>query len=225
VASRGLFHRSQIREPFLWPVLAAMAFAVVACNSSSNTRLPAPQVFASATLPAGVANREVSVHFLIPASISASNDHNRHLDYVSASTLSASVEVNNSSPPDITDLSPNSGSCTAAPNNARTCSIPIAAPNGNDTFDVRLLDAASGGGSILSRSTTVLNVDDNTQSLNFTLNGVVSRVQVASSTASIPAGTATTIPVTVTAYDADNNIIIPPGPLCQDDLVPAPRES
>ena len=202
------------------PMTATFSFvllvaAVIGCSSGNST--PLSVLKKSSASPINVASllpmsaRTVGVHFLIPEDLQEGSAVKRSPDYVSSSTLSGSVEVNGSPPPDVTDLSPSSASCTAAPGGGRDCTLMIAAPSGNDTFDVRLFDAANAGGNVLSRVSSTQAITDSTTSVSFTLNGVVSRVALAPLSISFPAGTATNVPIVLNAFDADSNLIIAPG--------------
>jgi hypothetical protein len=122
--------------------------------------------------------------------------------YVSASTKSASVTV-----------TPNGGSAGAPTvvNCTNVCSGTLNAPIGSDTFAVNLYDAQNGTGNLLSTgSVTQAIVIDQSNSVNVTFNGVVKSLAI-SLGASATAGTASSVPVTVNALDADGNTIVGPG--------------
>jgi hypothetical protein len=87
----------------------------------------------------------------------------------------------------------------------------VNAPVGSDTFAVVLYDSTSGSGNALSTGTTTQTiVADQTNSVNLTFNGIVSTIAL-SVGASGAAGTASTIPLTVKALDADGKTIVGPG--------------
>lgn len=166
---------------------AALSFGVVACGGGSGT--------STNTLPAASnsALQSVSVQFniKIPASLQ------RSPKYISPSTASASIVI-----------TPTGGTALAAQTIAcgtSACSGTVNAPVGSDQFDVRLLDSGSHGLSegILTQTITA-GIANN---VNLTFNGIIASVAVSASSGNITLGTPQTIPITVTAKDADGNTI------------------
>jgi virginiamycin B lyase len=92
------------------------------------------------------------------------------------------------------------------------CSGQIAAPIGSDTFAMILYDARNAAGHVLSTGTlTQTIVQNQANSVNVTLDGVVAALQVGLDPATVNAGTPATVAVTVNALDADGNVIVGPG--------------
>ncbi|MDB5095052.1 MAG: lyase-like protein [Candidatus Eremiobacteraeota bacterium] len=174
-----------------------IAGMLAGCGGGTNgTLTPSPRSGTSAT-------SSVTLRIVVPSPASASSSR-RTPRYVSAATKSATVVVTPA------------GSGAAAPvvvNCAlNTCSGTIAAPVGSDTFDVQLYDQTGGTGNVLSRGSTVQAVVANqTNSVNLTFDPVVKTVKLALVTSSLPAGTAATDTLNITAQDAQGMIIVGPG--------------
>jgi hypothetical protein len=119
--------------------------------------------------------------------------------YISPSTLSATISVNSGTPA--------VANCTGG-----SCTTTVLAPIGSDTFAVSLYDAANGTGNVLSQgSATQTIVSGVANSVSVTFNGVPKTVTITTSGSaftSVPVPSATTIPLTVTAKDAGGNTII-----------------
>ncbi len=129
--------------------------------------------------------------------------------YVSPATKSMSIAVNGASPADF-DLTTGSPNCVTGP--APACSATVAAPAGNDTLVVTLYDGAGATGNVLATKTLAQTIAANsTNTISLVLNGVVSSISVSPAAQTVPAGVATSLPVVVNAYDAQNNIIVGPG--------------
>jgi streptogramin lyase len=121
--------------------------------------------------------------------------------------------VNGGGTPTVANLTPTSPNCTAASGSTPlTCSVPVAAPIGADTFTVTTYDQTNAAGNALSSANvaaTIIAGQANTVSV--ILNGVIASIQLILGDANPPQGTATTISLTVNAMDADGNVIIGPG--------------
>lgn len=132
--------------------------------------------------------------------------------YVSNATQSVTVAVNGGAPV-ATSLGATYPGCTV--NGAEVdCTVPLDSPVGTDSFDVKTYDAPSGGGNELGHGSTTANVDGAPQTIPVTLNGVVKKIVISVSSANpapCSSQSGSSLPVTVTAYDADGNIITAPG--------------
>ena len=133
----------------------------------------------------------------------STTSHVRLPAFVSASTRSAKIT-----------LTPSTGAVQSQITNctsAYTCSATFTAALGLATLQVSLYDQGNAVGNLLaSGSLTTVVTEGSANKLSVTLNGVVDRI-VISANASLQAATPTSLPITVTAYDPRNNIIIAPG--------------
>ncbi len=177
----------------LW--LTATLVAGCSHNGSSSATLPAAQ--------SAPTRARVSVSILVPRSV----QRTRHPAYVSPSTSALSISVNAATPV-VVQLTPGSPGCSATLQGL-TCTVSVDAPVGQDSFDVITLDA---GGAALSQATVLATiVAGKANVLLLTLDGIVTKIVVSIANPHPPVGTATTVPVVVTAQDAGNNTIIGPG--------------
>jgi hypothetical protein len=144
------------------------------------------------TAPAGSGSASVAFTIAIPSATTSST--RRSPRYVSAGTKSVLVAFAGKQ---------QSADCT------QTCSVNLTVPQGAVTFQVGLYDAKGGTGNLLatgSTTTTVVLGQANTVSITF--GGVVASVGIALGTASVTAGTAAVVPITVTAKDAAGFTIV-----------------
>jgi len=128
----------------------------------------------------------------------------------SASSLGWSV---NSGTMTFADVSSTSSACTTA-NNARTCSVPISAPGGMDSFSISLFDKASGAGNLLGSGSNSTNVTANGFSVAVGINPIVAgvlgmTVTYAGGAHTLPIGQATTATLLFTFTDPDGQAIPP----------------
>lgn len=137
----------------------------------------------------------------------------KHPRYVSTSTASMTVAVSGQAP-QVFNLTPGSPGCSNGAGYT-TCSEAAFFPSGQQTITITLYDGLNGTGKPLSTATTTATiVAGQVNYISITLDGIVASAVVqinGASSASLPAGTAANLPVTVNAYDADHNLIIPPG--------------
>ncbi|MDB5041298.1 MAG: hypothetical protein JWN27_2024 [Candidatus Eremiobacteraeota bacterium] len=165
-------------------------------GSTSGTLTPSPHSGTSAT-------SSVTLNIVVPSPASVSSAH-RTPQYVSAATKSATVTI---TPAGGAAGAPVVVNCTL-----NACTGTITAPVGSDTFDVQLLDQPGGTGNVLSRGSTVNTIVANqSNSVNLTFDPVVKTIKLALVTSSLPAGTAATDTLNITAQDAQGMIIIGPG--------------
>jgi len=170
------------------PIVLAVQTALTGCGGGgggSSATLPA----ASSGAPAGSAS--VALTLTIPQSTSS---HFRRVKYVSASTQSAVVQYQGQQ---------QVLSCVTS------CSTTLSVTPGVVTFGVNLYDGPTGTGDLLSTgSTTATITPNNSNALSLSLGGVIASLAIALGTSSVVSGSATTIPVTVSAHDAAQNTII-----------------
>jgi hypothetical protein len=133
--------------------------------------------------------------------------------YISAATESMAVTDSNAAT-QIFNLTPGSPGCSTTSGYV-TCDVSAFFPSGSQTISVTLYDQTGGQGNALSTATTTANiVAGSITYISVTLEGVVATAEIrvnGQTTASVPEGVATTLPVTVSAYDADGHLIIAPG--------------
>ncbi|HEY6235469.1 MAG TPA: hypothetical protein VIW69_10240, partial [Candidatus Elarobacter sp.] len=185
------------------PALAALAL-LCGCGGGGGggaaVRVPPPVVTPTpATGPASV-----DFTILVPRATSA---FRRRPAYVSTLTQSVRLTVNGGTPvvANVTSGSPN---CTDGAS-GRSCTVHAQAAAGAATIVVQLYGQPDGQGPVLSQGTTSANLSAGTSNpISLTLNGVVARIVLALGTPAPPQGTAATIPLTVTAYDAAGAAIV-----------------
>jgi hypothetical protein len=143
----------------------------------------------------------------IPAATSASVA--RAPKYISPSAVSIAIAVAGAATI-VADISQSSPDCTTT-QTGRSCTIPLVAPAGHDTFTFTQYAAANATGAVLGTGTVALTVVAGTPFvLAATLDGTVGSVALALGTIP-PIGTAGSTTLTVTAEDAAGNVIIGPG--------------
>jgi len=117
--------------------------------------------------------------------------------FISPSALSVSVNVNGGTPAYL---------------NAPATTLAIIAPVGNDTFVFQTYDETNGQGNVLGRaSVTEIIVDGAANVVSAVINGVTASLTIALGSPTTAAGTAATMPINVSALDADGNVIVGPG--------------
>lgn len=173
-------------------------FALAACGGGSG-RSPVPST--------GSAQQSSSAVFKlsIPARTTAHSPH-----YVSPNTQSLTIAVNGAAPSVTQNVTSASGGC-ASSGGGITCSVPVTAPVGSDTFTVTLYSGTNAGGSKLATGSVTAMIGSAPTSVDITLDGVVDSVTITLGNNMPTAGSAATIPVTVTAKDASGATIISPG--------------
>jgi len=182
-------------KTFALTSMLALVVLGAGCGGSGGSTVPAKS---PAQTPASM-----MVAFRIVLPTTASNARRRLPRYVSASTHSAAITA-----------APGGGSAGAPVivNCTTVCTGQIAAAVGSDTFTVTLYDAQNAVGNLLSTGTlTQTIVQNQANSVNVTLDGVVASLTVALNPAAVTEGTAATVAVTVNALDADGNTIVGPG--------------
>lgn len=92
------------------------------------------------------------------------------------------------------------------------CSLKFAAPVGNSTLTVKTFASTDGSGTPLSLNTIPISiVQDQTNAIPVTLNGVVSTLVLTLSASTVTAGTAQAITASLGGKDAAGNAIVGPG--------------
>jgi hypothetical protein len=199
----------------IYPGVLASCVAVVAvltgCSGSpsvtpSGLRSAVPSTPPSAT---GTARFTLTI-----PSASATAGHARRPAYVSSSTLSASVLINGTLPLIGIDLSAGSPNCGAVVG-GRACNITVPARIGADTFALILYDGplvagAPTGSALSAASSFAATVAEGTSNVTapLVLGGVPAKVDIAAP--GLAGRAPATVPMIVTAYDADGNTIVGP---------------
>jgi len=177
---------------------------VVGCGGSGTGMTTSAPAATSATSFVGGA-----AILTIPNIATGTSARARHAQFVSPSAVSVGIAINGGTAL-YANVASGSPLCTAGPT-SRTCSIPLSAPVGNDTFAASLYDAPNGSGTLLGSGSgmqtvvfgTPFNVIVSLSPVPATGTGVVT---YASGTSFI-LGTAGTATVTFTVSDPDGNVI------------------
>lgn len=219
--------------------LLGLAAVVAGCGGGGGggSTLPSTGVAATSTGSGGgtsaTSNQRAATSFTIKIPGHAQTASNlRKPAYISPSTQGVEIDLIASASPGPTQipqltasLSPSSSACTTpGPDGSYSCSVSAFLPVGTNQYVVALLDQAPKSGppspppffptgtNVLSYATVTFTVANNTTNkIPLTLNGLIAGFAISPSLLTVPSGTATSVPVTVTAYDADSNIIVGPG--------------
>ncbi len=180
---------------------AAGVLALCACGGGGSTTPAAPTPGPSG--PPAVTT--ATVRFTIGNGQNVQSA--RRPQYFSPHTQSVAVTYAGKSY--VVDFIQGSNGCTGAIPNV-VCTIQFTALVGSDTFGITAYDAYSGSGRVLSQTQVTANVAPGTNDIKAVLDGVPVTASVQKAI-DLPEGIATSIPVTVTAYDADGSAIVGPG--------------
>ena len=178
-------------------LVAIFVLALAACGGGGGGRSP---------LPGGgtTQNRPSQAMFTIAIPVQ------RSTNYVSPNTQSLTIAVNGAAPSVTQNVTASSTGCTTS-GGTITCSVSVTAPVGNDTFEVVLYSGTNASGSKLAGGSVTANVTQSPTSVPITLDGVVDSVTISLANSMPYAGSAASIPVTITAKDASGATIISPG--------------
>lgn len=135
--------------------------------------------------------------------------------YISPSTRSMTVAIQGGSQQTF-NLTPSSSGCSKnGTSGYRTCTIAMIVPSGQQSLTFTLYDATNGQGNPLSTATTSVTIaQTGFTPIPVILDGVIASAKVlikGGPSGSVPVGAPTSVPVQIEAYDADNNLIVPPG--------------
>lgn len=200
-----------------------LGVACAGCSGHGATSaLPAANVPPGGTQPSA-AHANVTFTLIVPRQ-SGSNAAKRKPMYVSPATQSVAVSVNGTST--AVTISTSGPDCTTPTIlSPTTCTIPISAPVGSDTFEIDTYDQPNTGsgpysGNDLSNTSFISTiVAGQTNNITATLGGVPASVTVTPlSTSGLLVGSSSgggfvaygdkSFSVAVTSYDADNNPIV-----------------
>ena len=148
--------------------------------------------------PPAAASAVFTMHWPVPKSGRVA-----HPEYISHATLSLSIQINNAQ---------SLGAVVNNPGTGGTSKVTIDAPVGTDVFLIKAYDQLDAQGAVLSQAQVSQKiVAGKANTVSAVLNGVVASIALALSNPSPIAGTAATSSLTVTAKDADGNVIVGPG--------------
>ena len=209
-----------MRVKLLGGLLSAMCIAACAGGGSSGITPAKPAPLPSAQSGNAIATLKILVPSPPPGTTA------RRRQFVSPSTAGLLAQVYAHS--DTThahlldqlaiDISSGSAACGGTTGAPRTCSVQVPAPPGDDDIVVTTYDQAPVAGSFtganqlgsaLVSGTTIVQGAANT--LGFVLGGIISRIGVTATPNVLHGTIAGTLNVALTAFDADNNVIITDG--------------
>jgi|GEM_PF-4548943 len=180
-------------------VSVVLTSSLSACGGGSQRAVPS-------AAPSPILSQGSATLF-IPAQTTQASQ--RKPAFVSPSASSAGVAVNGGTST-FADISSTSSLCTSAAG-GRSCTIPLSAQVGSDTFAITLYEGANGTGSILGTGNATATVVSNQAfTISVTVGGVPARIAV-SETATLTQGTPATVPLTISVQDAGGNTIIGSG--------------
>jgi len=207
--SRGMFSRRTLAA-------VGVIMLVCACGGGGGGSRSAAVPAAVATGKAAISS--VNISLTIPARSTLSR---RRATYISPSTQSMQFTALPGSI--VTDVNLNASVCTTSGTSGdKSCTFAVSAPVGNDTFTVVAYDQpytagmlGSGAHALSGASSFAVTVTEGAANVSVPLitGGVPATVglSLGGGVSSIAYTGATSTALTVTAYDADGNIIIAPG--------------
>jgi streptogramin lyase len=199
------------RLGFAHGLLLAACIVPAGCSggAASHSTLPSPLAAPAASSSPSVPSAEIS--FRITVGTTPAPSALRRAAFVSPATASVGLSANGGAPT-IVNVAPATSNCSSIANGAYTCTVAASAPIGNDTIVATLYSSPNGAGNVLGTGSVVLNVQEGKPNVAFLIvNGVLDHVALALPTASVAAGVAASVPLILTAYDANNNAIVGPG--------------
>jgi streptogramin lyase len=183
--------------------ISLVALLVLAACSSTSTGQTLPSVPPASTSGAGAVTFMVVVPGIAPA-----QSKGRRPAFIAPSTQSIVISLHGTTLM-TADVSAASHECHAGTRGSRTCNAKLSAPSGNDDFTVTAFDGPHGNGNQLASGTVAATLTPGTsQIVHLSLTGTPATLGITLGAPYVPAGTAATSSVTVTAYDADGNTIV-----------------
>ena len=191
--------------------IACALFALAGCGGGGGS---AP---GSSTIPTG--NLRTSAMFSISVQLPSASSSAVAPKYISPNTQSMVItllSVNGAAPnppqaPVTANITPSSPGCSTS-GSTLTCNVAVASIVGSDTYQLTAFSAVNAGGNQLSSGTTTATITAGIlNNVPVTLNGIIASLAVNLGTTSPSTGTASVIPVTVTAKDASGATIVGPG--------------
>ncbi len=171
----------------------------------AGDRVRAPLTTASATSSSSGIARVVIADQLPPGAVLSARravSAVRRTRFLPLSTANITIAVNGGTPV-MFAYSPTGPTCTISNAGATRCTFDVPAPAGDDTIAVKAVDAYARVVAEATKTATIAGITV----VSVSLSGVPSGVQVVLAKDTEPAGTATAIPVTVKAFDVDDELI------------------
>jgi hypothetical protein len=170
--------------------IAGAAFVLAACGHGAHT------------VPG--AGSTIAVRLVLPNAPASSAA--RRPAFIAPSVRSGTFAVNGGTP-QVAQLVAGAPGC-ATTTSGVTCIVTVQAPLGPDTFAVALYDGANASGALLGTGSTTVTISGTNTTVGITIGGVVAAVRLTLANPVPAGGTPATLPLTVTALDADGNIIL-----------------
>lgn len=195
--------------------ILAVSALLAGCGGGGGHNATIPAKAASA--PAAHGRSTVSISLAIPTSRThpsarIQRSAMKQPSYVSPASRSVAIAVNGESAI-VQDLGRQQPGCDTATSGEVDCTVPASVPVGTDDFVVTVYDGATASGNRLSRGEATVAVDGSPQTIPIVLDSFVAAVAI-----TIPPGTAPpcsfaqySVPVSITAKDADGYVITGPG--------------
>ena len=178
----------------------SVVLLLAGCGGASGASGPA-------TLPPSAPAKTVDASLTITIPTNATQNTQRNPNFVSPSTQSLTVAVNGGAPQEF-DVVGSAARCFGTP---LTCTVHVAAPiaiaPATDSFAVTLYDAVKAGGNSLGSGTGSGSITVAGGTINVTVDGVVHSVTMVPVTPSITPRVPSSTTLTITAKDADGNVI------------------
>jgi hypothetical protein len=181
--------------------VAALAALLAGCGGGAGGGIAAPGTGGNA--------KDTAAKFtiVVPPKTTTSSTV-RAPKYISPSTQSVAIAVDSSTSPTVVNLTPSSPSCSGT-GSGLTCTATVYVTAGSHAFAVTTYDATNAGGNKLSTNTITQTITFGvTTGISIALGGIPASLAISLNPTNPPTGTTTTVAVTVTAKDADANIII-----------------
>lgn len=193
----------------LFVLAACIVSAGCSGGATAHSTLPGPVTTpAASSSPAG---QSAQISFRITFGAAPATNALRRAAFVSPATASVGLSANGGTAT-IINVAPATSNCTSITNGTYACTVAANAPIGNDTIVATLYSSTNGTGNVLGTGSVVLNVQEGKPNVAFLIvNGVLDHVALTLPITSVAAGAASSVPLILTAYDANNNAIVGPG--------------
>ena len=193
-----------MKRTVLAAIVAAGLLAGFGCSGGGQVAPSAPQ-------PQQPQRKTAQATLTINIPLASTGSSTKRPAYVSAGTQSITFSGSGITTQTLS-LAPLPNANCPAVGGFYQCSLNFAAPVGNSTLTVQTFASTNGTGTPLSRNTIPITVvQDQTNSIPVTLNGVVSTLVLTLSTNTVTAGTAQAVTATLGGKDAAGDTIIGPG--------------
>lgn len=187
---------------------AAVAATLAACSGGHSGVLPSAPAHSQPAAHSAKATFVVK----IPAA-KTSSSRSRHFISPSTKSIGFNYIITGSDvqhQEQYADVTPGSQGCVTDSNTgATTCTLTFGAQAGDIYYTIKAYDGTGGTGNMIGYADATMTVVANQDnSFDITLDGVAAKLEMTLAQSSVPAGTPVDIPVAISAYDADNNLIL-----------------